>query len=731
MARHRHETAAAPDLSRRWILKGALAVGGGLMLGFDLVTEAVAAAAAAAGPASLNNYVAIAPDGAVTIMSKNPEIGQGVKTSLPMLIAEELDVDWARVSIDQADANQPAYGNQLAGGSTAIPQNFLPLRRVGAAARAMLVQAAATQWNVPAGECTTSLGVVRHAASNRSATYGALASAAARVTPPDLNTVALKDPKDFKIIGISHPGIDSPKIVTGKPLFGIDVVVPNMVYAVYQKCPVFGGKVATANIDEVKAQPGILDAFIIHGGTTYDGLRDGVAILSNSWWIANRAKTDVLKVTWDEGPAASQSTAGFDAEAARLIAQGPAANSRHDGDADGALASAAKVLEATYAYPYLSHSPLEPQNCTASVTANGVEIWAPTQNPGPGRTLAAQVAGVDVSKVTLHLIRAGGGFGRRLTNDYLADAVAISKQAGRPVKLLWNRTDDIQQDNYRAGGYVHYKTGLDATGRIVGHKEHGLTLARGGGGAAFPPAYVRNVDVGSSLITSNLPTGSMRAPGANALAFVQQSFIDELAHAAGKDPFQFQLAQLEVPAPAPGAPAAALGRGANPQRMEGVLRKVAQMANWGAPLPAGTGKGIACYFAFGGHFAEVVQVTVKSGRISVDKVWVAGDIGSTIVNPTAAHAQCEGAVIDGIGQALGLKITLTGGRVEQSSFADYPLIRISQAPQVEVAFVMTDNAPTGLGEPALPPSIPALCNAIFAVTGKRVRKLPIDLASII
>lgn len=729
MARHRNAS-AAPELSRRWILKGALAASGGLLLGFDLVTEAVAAAAA--GPTSLNNYVAIAPDGAVTIMSKNPEIGQGVKTSLPMLIAEELDVDWARVSIEQADANQPAYGNQLAGGSTAIPQNFLPLRRVGAAARAMLVQAAATQWNVPAGECTTSMGVVRHAASNRTAAYGSLAAAAARMTPPDLNTLALKDPKDFKIIGQSHPGIDSPRIVTGKPLFGIDVVVPNMVYAVFQKCAVFGGKVVSANLDQVKAQPGIIDAFIVRGGAAYDGSRDGVAILSNSWWIANRAKSEVLNVTWDEGPAASQSTAGFDAEAARLIAQGPATTSRRDGDVDAGLASAAKVLEADYAYPYLSHAPLEPQNCTASVTANGVEIWAPTQNPGPGRNLAAQIAGVDVSKVTLHLIRAGGGFGRRLTNDYLADAVAISKQAGRPVKLLWNRTDDIQQDNYRAGGYVHFKTGLDASGRIVAHREHGITLARGGGGAPFPPAYVRNVEIGSSQITSNLPTGSMRAPGANALAFVQQSFIDELAHAAGKDPLQFQLEQLQVPAAAAGAAAAQPARGAaNPQRMEGVLRKVAQMSNWGAPVRAGSAKGLACYFAFGGHFAEVVQITIRGGRLSVDKVWIAGDIGSTIVNPTAAYAQCQGAAIDGIGQALGLKITLAGGKVEQSSFADYPLIRISQAPDVEAAFVTTDNPPSGLGEPALPPSIPALCNAIFALTGKRVRRLPIDLASIV
>jgi isoquinoline 1-oxidoreductase beta subunit len=738
MARYRKEDETV-DHSRRWVLKAGLAAGGGMMLGFDIL-PAAAQTTAGAGPAQLNNYVLIAPSGAVTIMAKNPEIGQGIKTMLPMLIAEELDVDWATVTAKQADADQALYGGQFAGGSTATPSNYLPMRQVGAAARAMLVQAAAETWGVAAGECSTASGVVRHGPSGRSLSYGELAGRAAKIAPPELNTVPLKDSKDFRIIGRRTTGVDNPSIVTGKPLYGIDAVVPGMVYAVFEKCPVFAGKVVSANLDEVKALPGVKDAFIVKGGETFDGLRDGVAILADNWWTADRARTTTLKVVWDESRGKGQSSELFDKQAAALAGQAPARSVRKDGDADAALAGAAKVVEAAYSYPFLAHAPLEPQNCTAHVTPGKVEIWAPSQNPGPGKNLVARTLGVDASTITIHMMRCGGGFGRRLSNDYMADAAAISRQAGVPVKLISSRADDMRQSLYRPAGWHHFKAGLDASGQLVAWRNHFVTFGANGrdvssaslGGAEFPAQYVANLDYGVSQIALNLPTGPMRAPGSNALAFVHQSFLDEVAHAAGRDPLAFQLDLLSRPTPA-ATGAAAAGpprRGLDPVRMAGVLKKAGEISGWGQPLPKGTGRGIACYFSHSGYFAEVVQVTVKSGDLKVDKVWVAGDVGSVIINPSGAEAQVQGAALDGISQALGQKITLEEGRVVQANFGDNLLMRINDAAPVEVAFVLTDNPPTGLGEPGLPPVIPALCNAIFAATGKRVRSLPIDVGAL-
>jgi isoquinoline 1-oxidoreductase beta subunit len=740
MARYRKDEDTV-DLSRRWVLKASAALGGGMMLGFDILP---AAAQTATGPAQLNNYVLIAPDGAVTIMAKNPEVGQGIKTMLPMLIAEELDADWARVTAKQTDADQALYGGQVAGGSTATPSNYLPMRRVGAAARAMLVQAAAETWSVPAAECATALGVVRHGASGKTLTYGELAARAAKLTPPELNTVPLKDAKDFKVIGRRTTGVDNPSIVTGKPLYGIDTVVPGMVYAVFEKCPVFAGKVVSANLDEVKALPGIKDAFILKGGETFDGLRDGVAILADSWWAADRARTTTLKVVWDDSRGKGQTTELFDKQAAVLAAQAPGRSVRKDGDADAALAGAAKVVEAAYSYPFLAHAPMEPQNCTAHVTPGKVEIWAPSQNPSSGRGAVARTLGVEASTVIIHMTRCGGGFGRRLSNDYMVDAAAIAKQAGVPVKLISSRADDMRQSVYRPGGWHHFKAGVDAQGRLVAWKNHFVTFGANGrdvssaslGGGEFPAQYAPNLDYGVSQIALNLPTGPMRAPGSNALAFVHQCFLDEVAHAAGKDPLAFQLDLLSRPLPPPAPPAGAPAggppprRGLDPVRMAGVLKKAGEMSGWGKPLPKGTGRGIACYFSHSGHFAEVVQVTVKGGELRVDKVWVAGDVGSVIINPSGAEAQVQGSALDGISQALGQRITLEDGRVVEANFGDNPLMRIDVAPPVEVAFVLTDNAPTGLGEPALPPVIPALCNAIFAATGKRVRTLPIDVSTL-
>jgi isoquinoline 1-oxidoreductase beta subunit len=730
--------------SRRAFLRASAAVGGGLLLEFSLAAALPrplraapsSESAAAESAAALNAYVRISGDGLVTIVSKNPEIGQGIKTMLPMLIAEELDVEWRSVRIEQALSDPKLYGRQFAGGSRATPLHWEPLRRVGAAGRQMLLSAAAQVWSVPAAECTTSAGSVIHTPTQRTLSYGSLAAKAAALPAPDPNLVPLKDPKDFKIIGTSHPGVDSPLVVVGKPLFGIDVSVPGMLYAVFVKSPVFGGTVASANVDALKALPGIRAAFVIRGGQIFDGLVGGVAIVATNWWAAHKAR-DKLQVTWDEGPAAGQSSAAFAKRAAELSMQPPAFNLVADGNVEQALAGSAKVLEAAYSYPFIAHATLEPQNCTAYCRDGKVEIWAPTQNPDSGRKIVAKTLGLNDADITIHMTRCGGGFGRRLMNDYMVEAAWISREVGAPVKLLWNRPDDIQHDFYRPAGFHFFKAGLDADGKVRAFRDHFISFGEGdkfANSAAlsadeFPARFVPNIELGASLMPLGMPTGPLRAPRSNALGFVFQSFIDELAHAAGKDPLQFRielLGERRVLVNPPG-PQGQQEPGFDSGRMIDVLALVREKSAWGQrTLPKGTGQGVAFYYSHLGYFAEVVQATVSGGRVTVDKVWVAGDIGSQIINPTGAENQAQGAALDGIGEALGQAITLANGRVEQSNFNDFPLLRINQAPPIEVHFLKTAHPPTGLGEPALPPVVPALCNAIFAATGVRIRSLPID-----
>jgi isoquinoline 1-oxidoreductase beta subunit len=731
--------------SRRAFLRASVAVGGGLLLDFSVgaalgaVPAQTVAAAQTAAPgqpaATLNAYVQISGDGVVTIMSKNPEIGQGIKTMLPMLIAEELDVDWRDVRIEQALSDPERFGRQIAGGSRATPLSWEPLRRVGAAGRQMLVGAAAQTWGVPPAECVTSSGTVIHAPTQRSLSYGSLAAKAAALPAPDLNLVPLKQPKDFKIIGKSHPGVDNPLVVTGKPLFGIDVSVPGMLYAVFVKSPVFGGTVRSANVDAIKALPGIRDAFVAPGGRIFDGLVGGVAIVATNWWLANKAR-EKLEVTWDEGAAAGQSSEGFAKRALDLSKQAPTLKLLSEGNVDQALKGSATVLEAAYSYPFIAHATLEPQNCTAHFKDGKVEIWAPTQNPDPGRKIVAKTLGLAESDITIHMIRCGGGFGRRLMNDYMVEAAWISKQVGAPVKVLWNREDDIRHDFYRPAGFHFFKAGLDAGGNVKAFSDHFVSFGEGdkfANSAAlsadeFPAKFVADLEFGASLMPLAVPTGPLRAPRSNALGFAFQSFIDELAHAAGKDPVQFRIEMLTgrpVPLKPPGP---GQDPGFDSGRMVGVLGAVREKSGWRKRnLPKGTGQGVAFYYSHLGYFAEVVQATVAAGgRITVDKVWVVGDVGSQIINPTSAENQVQGAALDGIGEALGQVITLNNGRVEQSNFDDFPLLRMPQAPPVAVHFLVTDHPPTGLGEPALPPVVPALCNAIFAATGVRIRSLPID-----
>jgi isoquinoline 1-oxidoreductase beta subunit len=659
---------------------------------------------------------------------------------LPMLIAEELDVDWKDVRIEQADNDPKAFGLQFAGGSFATPMNFDPLRQTGAAGRQMLIAAAAQTWGCPAGDCATAAGVVHHMPSGRKLDYGKLAAKACTLPAPDLKSVPLKDPKDYRIIGKWTPGVDNPMIVTGEPLFGIDVTRPGMLYAVYQKSPVFGAKAVSANLDEVKASPGVTHAFIVHGsGDDLMGLLDGVAVVADSWHRADKARK-LLKVTWSDHPTAQQSSAGYAAQAEALSKQPGTRVIRKDGDVDQALAGAAKTVEAAYAYPFLSHATLEPMNCTAEVKGDKVEIWAPTQNPEAGRQLVAKTLGVPPANVLVHMTRCGGGFGRRLSSDFMVEAAAIAKQTGRPVKLLWSRQDDIQHDDYRPAGFHYLRGGLDASGKLVAIHDRFVTFGNDGKvtnagdmtAAEFPARITPNVLYESAMIPLGVPTGPLRAPGSNALAFVYQSFMDELAHAAGKDPIQFQLDMLGEPRELPKPPGAAGPFGPQPQfhtgRMRGVIELVADKSGWGkTQLPARTGMGFACYYSHLGYFAEVVKAHVgEDGKVTPLQVWIAADCGRQVINPSGAENQVQGAAIDGIGAALGQAITIEGGKVVQTNFHQFPLIRMAQAPKVEVFWRVTDFPPTGLGEPALPPAPPALANAVFAATGKRVRKLPID-----
>ncbi|HEY4367200.1 MAG TPA: molybdopterin cofactor-binding domain-containing protein [Steroidobacteraceae bacterium] len=721
---------ALAGVSRRTFLKLTGLAGGGLVLAFYMgdQTTALAATADADQPFIPNAFLRIYPDGRIVILSKSPEIGQGIKTAFPMIIAEELDADWSHVAVEQAPVNPAVYGRQSAGGSRSIPTAWDQLRRAGAAGRAMLVAAAAKEWNVAESECTTANSVVTHTGSGKHLTYGELATKAAALPVPDEKLLKLKDRKDFKLLGSRVSGVDNLSIVTGRPLFGIDQVVPNMQYAVFEKCPAVGGKVKSANLEEIKALPGVKNVFVVEGTGKPTEVMPGVAIVATSTWAAISARRK-LRVEWDETSASKDSWSGAVAAAAKLAKQSGAETLKTVGDFDQGIANA-KTVEGFYTYPFVPHAPLEPQNTTAWHRGSELEIWSPTQTADGALKLVAAVMGLAQEKVTIHQTRAGGGFGRRLMNDYMCEAAQISKQAGVPIKLQWTREDDMQHDFYRVGGFHSFKGGVDKAGKLIAWQDHFITFSAdgqkpvsGGDIAAdeFPALLVPNFRLTQTKLPLQIPCGPWRAPRSNAIAFAVQSFLHELSSAAKRDHLDFLLEIMGEPRWLTPNNEFALNTG----RAAGVLKLAAEKAGWGRTLPKGHALGLAFHFSHAGHFAEVAEVSVDANKkITLHKVTVAGDIGP-VVNMSGAENQCQGAVVDGFSTAMGLELAIENGRIEQTNFDRYPILRIKHAPQVEVHFIQSDYVPTGVGEPALPPVAPAICNAIFTATGHRVRTLPL------
>jgi isoquinoline 1-oxidoreductase beta subunit len=736
------------SLSRRGFLKVAGGAAGGLVLGLSMGAPGEAQAQSAGPPPrpfAPGAFVRVAPDGKITLISKNPEIGQGIKTGFGVILAEELDAKWSDVTVEQAEVNRAVYGTQIAGGSMSIPRAWDELRYAGAGARAMLVAAAAQRWGVPASDLTTSDSTVIHAASGRKASYGSLATAAAALPVPDIQSLKLKARKDYTLIGKRFTGVDNAALVRGQPLFALDAQLPGMKYASIAKCPSVGGKAKSFNADEIKKLPGILDAFIVEGtppvtDVMKTGVLPGVAIIGKSTWAVFSARK-ALKIEWDTSTASKDSWTDFVKQAKALASntQGEVVV-KTKGDVDKALAAAktnTKTVEAFYQFGFVSHAQLEPQNTVAWFKDGSVELWAPMQLPDPA--LVAAAAGLPADKVKLNQMRVGGGFGRRLMNDFVCEAAYLSRRVEGPVQVVWTREDDMRHDAYRVGGFMGYRAGLDAQGKLSAFDAHMVSfkdtasgkVSKGGGisPSEFPADYVDDYRASQSLLPLSTPTVWWRAPGASTMAWVQQSFLHEVAVAAGRDHVEFLLELFgrkagkaaEPPQSMPGTPSFP---GLDPDRAIGVIKLAADKAGWGKPLPKGHHLGVAFYFSHLGHIAEVAEVSVDASKtITVHRVTVAADVGP-VINLSAAENQCEGSVVDAIG-TMTLEVTIEDGAAQQTNFDRYPLPRMAISPQVDVHFVRSEHSPTGLGEPVFPPVVPAICNAIYAATGHRIRTLPV------
>ncbi|AEE50338.1 xanthine dehydrogenase family protein molybdopterin-binding subunit [Haliscomenobacter hydrossis] len=692
---------------RRSFLKVSATAGGGMLVGLSWTASAAELdEALPADPIAFNAFVKISPDGVITLMSPNPEVGQNIKTAMPMLVAEELDCDWTKVRVEQAGLDSTKYTRQVAGGSGSIPASWKPLRTAGATARQMLINAAAKRWSVSPAECSTDMGVVMHKASGKKATYGELATEAAAMEVP--KDVSLKAVKDFKIIGKSLKAVDNKKVFNGKQEFGFDFKREGMLYCVVAHPPAFGMKIKTLNDTRAKSMPGI--AQVLRFGNK-------VAVLGKSTWEVLKAR-ERLSIEW-EVDTKLESTADHDAKMAELLTKPLEKPQRKDGDALAKFEGAHKVLESTFEGPFLPHAPMEPMNFFAHVKEDSAELIGSTQNPSSALRAAAQVTGLPENKISVMMTRMGGGFGRRLNSDFVSEAVEISKLAKAPVKLMWTREDDMTGGIYRPAAHYLYRAALDAQGNIIGFHARGAGLNVGNPLREnnFPAGALTDYLAEGHNFQSNITTGPWRAPVHNFLAFAEQSFLDEIAIATGKDPVQMRLDLL---AQAEKSPVGTVPYKID--RFRNTIELAAKKANWGK-APAGVFQGFSAYFSFNTYVAQVVEVTVEAGQPKIKRVVCAIDCG-IVVNPEHARNQIEGGMVDGIGHAMFGQLTFKDGAPEQSNFDTYRIIRMADTPPIEVHFVENELDPTGLGEPTLPPISAALGNAIFRATGIRLRKQP-------
>ena len=696
--------------SRRDFLKKVSLSGGGLLLGFHLFDAEAAETVSvlglnAAESAGFNSYVSIASDGIVTIFSPNPELGQNIKTSFAMIVAEELEADWAKVKVVQAHLDTTKFDRQLTGGSGAIPHSWKRLRTAGATARQLLVTAASNRWKVPEAECVAEKGFVLHKASGRKLGYGELAAEAAKLPVP--SNVPLKDPKDFKLIGKSIRNVENKNIITGKPLFGIDVYREGMVYAAIERPPAFGLKLKSANVDALKALPGITDVVIF---------KNNVAIVGKSTWDVFRAKGEIQADY--EAEKTLESSSDHDRLFTEMLDRKEVRTGRKDGDVETAFRNAAKILKAEYECPFVPHNPMEPMNFFADVRDNKAELVGPTQTPQAARKAVSDLLKIPEANVTVEITRLGGGFGRRLKWDYVLEAAELSSIIKKPVKLMWTREDDMTGGSYRPAVRYRFEAALDASGNLIGYKCRGAGINVGNSTRPdnFPSGAIDNLLIDYADHNSAITTGAWRAPVTNFLAFAEQSFLDEVAKEAGKDPVQMRLDLLKR---AKEKPVGAIRYDID--RMETVIRSVAEKAQWGKK--PGVHQGFSVYFSHASYVAQIAEVAMKDGKPVVKKIYAVSDCG-VVINKSGALQQVMGAITDGLGTAMYGKLSFRKGEPEQKNFTRYRLIRIKEIPAIEAHFVDNGKEPTGLGEPALPPTGGAVANALFKATGVRVRKQP-------
>jgi len=706
-----------PKTNRRNFLKLAATASGGLLIGFHWADAQASAPssiavigedALAAGNVEFNSYLSIGTDDIITIMSPNPELGQNIKTSFPMIVAEELDADWKKVKVIQAPLDSKRFERQVTGGSGAVPHSWERLRKAGATARTLLIEAASKRWNVPTASLTTENSTVIHAASGKKATYGELAVEASRAAIPA--EIKLKDKKDFKLIGTAVHNVDNPDMVTGKPLYGLDFYREGMLYAMIQRPESFGKKLKSVDSDAAKAMPGIVDVVTF---------KNNVAVVGKSTWAVNKARK-ALKITY-EADGALESSADHNRLFKELLDStdtSVVSVKRQDGDVNAAFKSAAKVITREYQCPFLSHAPLEPMNFFADVREDGVDLVGPTQTPELARNEVAKLLGISPYKVSVELTRLGGGFGRRLKADYVLEAAELSSLIKAPVKVIWTREDDLTGGSYRPAVRYRFSAALDASGNMIGYKLRGVGINAGNCTREdnFPAGAVDNLLIESVEHKSPITTGPWRAPITNFLAFAEQGFIDEVADAVKQDPVKFRLNLLDR---AKATPVGAIKYDID--RMKAVIELAANKSGWGTKK--GVAQGFSVYFSHRSYVAQVADVIMKKGKPVLDKITAAADCG-VVVNLSGANQQVRGGVVDGLGHAMYGQLTFKDGAAEQKNFNSYRLIRMREIPGIDVHFVDNGIDPTGLGEPALPPTGGAVANALYKALGKRIYDQP-------